>query len=340
MKKNNVAKTVIKIAIAALMLAFLALIFFRQSIFPANSFFYNLYDEEAASGILVKIVKSVVILFIGVLVIFVANLISALGGKEKNSMVKTITLLVGNVLKYVSAIGIVLAMLAAWGVDVSVLVTSVGVLSLIIGLGCQSLVSDIVAGLFMIFEGDIKVGDVVVINGWRGTVIQIGLRRTKIEDIVGNINIVNNSSISNIINNTLKLSVALCEVGIEYNESIEHVEAVLAENLHIFKEHIPAIVEGPFYKGVTELGASSVVIRILAKCSEEDKYQVQRDMNREMKLLFDKYNINIPFDQVVVNYREESEKEASVPTADDSVRANQFLRDQREISRGVEGAER
>lgn len=340
MKKNNTIKIVIKIAIALLMCAFLALIAFRKSIFSADSFFYNLYEEDVASDILVKLVKSVVVLFIGALIIMVASLISSLGEKEKNNMVKTITLLVGNILKYVSAIGILLAILSAWGVDISVLVTGVGVLTLIIGLGCQSLVSDIVAGLFMIFEGDIKVGDVVVVNGWRGTVIQIGLRRTKIEDIVGNINIVNNSSISNIINNTLKLSVALCEVGIEYNESIERVEAILAENMHIFKEHIPAIVEGPFYKGVSELGASSVVIRILAKCAEEDKYQVERDMNREMKLLFDKYNINIPFDQVVVNYRDESEKEATAPTASDAARANAFLRDQREISKGIEGADR
>ena len=53
------------------------------------------------------------------------------------------------------------------------------------------------------------------------------------------------------------------------------------------KEQYPAIIEGPYYKGVTALGASGVDLLLVAKCKEEDIYQVQRDMNREIKLLFD-----------------------------------------------------
>lgn len=333
--KNNKTKLIVKICIACVMAAFLVIVALHKVIFPVDSFFYNLYEEASAKNISVRIVKAAVIIFGGVLIIYLANLVALFGKKQNNNTVKTLTLLLGSILKYACVIAMILVVLAAFGVDVSVLVTSVGVLSLIVGLGCQSLVSDVVAGLFMIFEGDIKVGDVVVINGWRGTVLQIGLRRTKIEDTVGNINIVNNSSISNIINNTRDHSYAICDVGIEYNESIERVESILAENMHLFNEHIPAIVEGPYYKGVQELGASAVVIRLLAKCSENDKFQVERDMNREIKMIFDKYNVNIPFDQIVVNYRDENEQHETA-TKEEIYNARHFVEEQRKLAGGIE----
>lgn len=337
MKIQLTKKQIIKISVSAVMFIFLIIVALHKVIFPVDSFFYNLYNEETASNLLVRIIKAIVIIFIGVLVIFGANLVAQLSKKSQNNTVKTLVLLFSSILKYGCVIAMILAILAAFGVDVSVLVTGVGVLSLIVGLGCQSLVSDIVAGLFMILEGDIKVGDVVVINGWRGTVLQIGLRRTKIEDTVGNINIVNNSSISNIINNTRDHSYAICDVGIEYNESIERVEALIASHKDEFKKKIPAIIEGPFYKGIQELGASAVVIRLLAKCSENDKFQVERDLNREIKMLFDANNVNIPFDQIVVNYRDENEKFEEA-TKKEVELAKKFVEEQRKLAGQIEDA--
>ena len=83
-----------------------------------------------------------------------------------------------------------------------------GVLALIIGLGSQSLVADILAGIFIVFEGEFQVGDIVIIDGWRGEVKEIGIRTTKLVDVGGNIKIVNNSEIKTIINQTQELSLA------------------------------------------------------------------------------------------------------------------------------------
>lgn len=110
-----------------------------------------------------------------------------------------------------------------------------------------------------------------------------------------------NSKIKSIINQTQELSVAKAYIGIKYGESIPHVESVISENLDAIKEQIPAIVEGQFYKGVNELAASSVDLLFVAKYKEEDIYQVQRDLNRELKLMFDANNVNIPFPQIVLN---------------------------------------
>lgn len=333
--KKNGAKNIFSVCFTLVCIAFVVVVAARQFIFEPNTLMFNLYSEDVADQLLVRVLKTLVIIAGGIVVMKLAKLITKMGELSNNNSTKTAMLLIGNVIRYVVAIAIIFVVLSAWGIDTTAIVTGAGVITLIIGLGCQTLVSDVVAGIFMLFEGDIQVGDIVVVNGWRGTVQQIGLRRTRIEDAVGNINIINNSSISNIINNTRKLSIAACDVGIEYNESIERVENILRENLPLIKKNIPAIVEGPFYKGVSELGASAVNIKLIAKCKEEDKYQTERDMNREIKLLFDRHNINIPFDQIVVNYREENETQTTVTKAEMDA-AKRFLEYQKIISRGME----
>lgn len=316
-------------------LAIVAVVLCREMIFDSSTIFYNMFNEEVKNQVIVKILKTVFIFDIGIIVIHIARYIRELQKVFKKRSTQTASMLIGSVLKYVAGIAIVLVTLSAWGVDTTTLVTGAGVLTLIVSLGCQSIVADLVAGMFILFEGDFQVGDVVVIGGWRGTVQSIGLRTTKIIDAAGNVKIVNNSSITEIINNTKDLSLAVCDVGIEYTESIERVEAILKDNLDVIKEKIPAIIVGPFYKGVALLGESSVVIKIVAQCKEEDKYQTERDMNREIKLLFDKHNINIPFNQVVVSYRDEDESVKKVTKKTIRV-AEEFVQEQREVSKGLE----
>ncbi len=325
----------VKIAVCVVFAAYVALIFVGKFIFPKESILYNLFAEANALNVYARIAKTGFVIALCYVIMQLSNIFVALSDKIKNNSVKTSFLLLGNVIKYAAAIAIVLISLGIWGVDTTAIVTGAGVLTLVIGLGCQSLISDIVAGIFMLFEGDIKVGDIVVIDGWRGTVKQIGLRRTKIEDAVGNINIVNNAAISNIINNTQQLSVALVDVGTEYNESILRIEEVIEAALPEMKKHIPAIVEGPYYKGVSALGESSVNIRLIAKCKEEDKYQVERDLNRELKILFDANDINIPFNQVVLNTRDPHEPNKTQYKPKNKS-TEKFAAEQAELSKGIE----
>ena len=236
--------------------------------------------------------------------------------------------------KYVIALIALIMMLSALGVNTTALVASVGILALIIGLGAQSLIADVIAGLFIVFEGEYKVGDIIVIDGWRGTVLEIGIRSTRIVDAGGNVKIINNSSIQAVINQTKQLSVAKAYIGIEYGESLQRVELVIKNNLDNIKKNIPQIVEGPFYKGVDALGESSVDLLFMANCKEEDIYIVQRAMNRELKLLFDQNNINIPFPQVVVN--EPVTFEDANLTKKDEKTAAKFVAEQQEKSKDME----
>ncbi len=221
----------------------------------------------------------------------------------------TITKLLESFIKWVIAIVSILLVLGAWGVDTSTLLASAGILTLVIGLGAQSLVADIVAGIFIVFEGSIEVGDIVIVNGWRGTVQEIGIRTTKVADAGGNLNIINNSEITTIINQTKANSLAKIVVGIEYGESLGRVEKILTDHLPDIATRIPTIIDGPTYKGVDALNTSSVDLLIVATCKEEDIFQVQRDLNREIKLLFDAEGISIAYPQIVVHRAELSSDE-------------------------------
>lgn len=282
--------------------------------------------------ILDKIIKSIALVVLaGALSKVSSYVVSHIGTKSQKG--QTVSKLLASIIKYAIAIVAIIMMLNYFIEDTSSLITGISMLTLVIGLGAQSLISDIVAGIFIVFEGDYQVGDVVVIDGWRGKVNEIGLRTTKIEDAGGNIQIINNSKISKIINNSSDLSLAVCDVGIEYSESIERVENILKDVLPKMKNDIPAIVDGPFYKGISELGDSAVVIKIIAKCSEDDKFQVQRDMNRSIKLVFDAHNVGIPFPQVTISQLSD---DTNTATAREKRLAEKFINEQNELSKGIE----
>ncbi|MDD3220021.1 MAG: mechanosensitive ion channel [Lachnospiraceae bacterium] len=248
---------------------------------------------------------------------------------------ETIGRLFNSFIKYISVLGTLFYCMNFLGVDSSTILASAGLLTLIVGLGAQSLVSDILAGIFIVFEGEFRVGDIVTIGDWRGTVREIGIRSTKIEAPSQDIKILNNSKVSGVINMTKKYSFAAIDIGIEYDESLEHVESILDKELPLVKERVPSIASGPFYRGVSALGDSSVTIKIVAQCSEADRVQLCRDLNREMKLIFDKHNINIPFPQVVINQPTEHKKATKAEKAS----AEKFVQEQKTITEGMAESE-
>ena len=311
---------------------------FSNEIYGANSVFNSdSFGNDALNSLfrsIPPIIRCITILFLPCVLNFVAQMALEHFAKGSKAMVTSVKLL-KSLLKYVIFIVAILLCLAAWGVNTTTLIASAGILSLIIGLGAQSLIADIIAGLFMVFENDFEVGDIVVIDGWRGTVMEIGMRTTKLVDYRGNIKIVNNSKISTVINQSKKTSVALCYVGVEYGDDLPRIELVIRDNLEKVKSNIPEIINGPYYKGVDSLGESSVNLLFLADCKEEDIYIVQRAMNREFKILFDNNNINIAFPQITVNQPVEFQKHVDNKTRT-NLEARVFTEEQKEASRGLE----
>jgi small conductance mechanosensitive channel len=206
-----------------------------------------------------------------------------------------------SVMKYGGTIGAMFYCLYLLGMDATNLLAGVGVLSLVVGLGAQSLIKDILAGIFIVFEGEFRVGDIVTISDFRGTVLDIGLRTTKILGGNGNIKIFNNSEITGVLNMTKEISVASATIDIEYGQDLDYVDAVLARELPLLKEKNPKIVDGPTSLGVSALGASGVSITVIARCTEQNVRAMNRFLNRELLQIFYRNDINVPFPNVTVS---------------------------------------
>lgn len=325
---------VIKCVCVLLLVVYAVFMVFGNSIFGAMSGFWrslNIFGTAGEFNAVIRII-SYVIFYLGAswLVRLILKLLATFVKKGK-----AIIELISSLIKYAAVIALIFSILKTVGVDTSTILAGIGILGLVVGLGAQPLIADIIAGLFIVFEKLFDVGDIIVVDGFRGTVKEIGIRTTQIMDTGGNIKIINNADLKTIINMTNQLSLAVCDMSIEYGESLERVEAILNDNLAAVKAAIPDIKEGPFYKGVAELGDSAVVIRFVAKCEEGAKYQVERDLNRQFKLLFDKNNINIPFPQIVLNQPVEF-KDA---TKTQQTAAGKFVEEQKELSKGIAESE-
>ena len=220
----------------------------------------------------------------------------------KETRARTVCSLTRSILSYAAVLLSVYFGLRALGVDMTASLASVGVVTLIIGFGAQSLIEDVLTGIFLIAEGRYNVGDILVLDDFRGKVVDISVRTTTIEDAGGNHKIINNSEIRNFQNRSQKTSLAVSTVSVGYDADLRAVEAVIADALPaIFEENRAVFLDVPQYIGVEELGESGVVLKFIVSATEENVFAARRALNRSLKLLFDEKGIDIPYPQLTVH---------------------------------------
>ena len=192
--------------------------------------------------------------------------------------------------------------LAILGVNTMAVLAGVGIIGLILGFGAQSLIEDIITGAFIIFEGQYVIGDIIILDEFRGIVRNIGVRTTTIEDAGGNLKVVNNSDIRNFQNRSRNSSLAICEVSVAYDTDLKKLDQVMKEGLpRMYEAHKDLYKAVPIFRGVIALADSGVNLRITAEVKEEDVFVAQRQLNRDVWALFMEKDIEIPFPQVVVH---------------------------------------
>ena len=256
---------------------------------------FNIFALTACVFLLCAMYVSVVLL----------NRILYLIARVSDMRVETVCLLLKNALKYICVVVFVYYGLAQFGVDTRTLLASAGILSLMISFGAKDLVSDIIAGFFTLVEGSYKVGDFITVGSWYGTVTEIGLRTTKVS-FFADTKIFNNSSLRDIVNSDGKVARMVLEAPISYNADLTEVEAILAEELPKMTDRIPGLVKPPRYENVQSLGDSAVNLRIAIYVQSDLRYVALRALNREVKLMFDRRGIEIPFNQIVVHHEQET----------------------------------
>ena len=222
--------------------------------------------------------------------------------KSENHRVRTIMTLTANLVRYIAIIAIIIAVLSLLRVDMATILAGLGVIALIIGFGAESLIADVVTGFFILIDNQYNVGDIIEVGGFRGTVTEIGIRTTCLTDAGGNIKIINNSDMKNILNRSDKSSKAVADFSIPYETDLVKLEEKIPALLEkIFQAHPEVFKSAPVYLGVQTLNSSSVDLRFVAEVGESDIYSGARILNHDLFVGFRGLGVECPFPQVDVH---------------------------------------
>lgn len=221
--------------------------------------------------------------------------------KDQIQRIKTVNMLIINLIKYIIGIVVILSTLALYGVNVNSLVAGLGITAAIVGLAFQDLAKDLIAGIFIITEGQYEVGDTVKVDDFMGEVVSLGLKTTQIRNYKGATKIIGNHYMDNMINYSLHNSLAIVDVGTDYAHSPEEVEAVLNKLAEELNGKISEAKGNLQIWGINSLDDSAVVYRVALEVNSMKQYEVERLLRKKIKEAFDKENIKIPFPQVEVH---------------------------------------
>lgn len=246
------------------------------------------------------IIVIVALVFYFVVKTIVMRIFKASVKKTSHKKSLTIIRIINNVIKVVISILAILTIISVWGVDTKALIASLGIVGLVAGFAIQDLLKDIIAGFSVIFENEFDVGDNIQIGTFRGDVIDISLQTTTIKAYTGEIKIISNRNILEVINYSRYPSKAIIDFGIAYNTEKEKIDEAINKMLERINT-LSYTVEKAQYLGVQNLAESTVVHRIVVDCKPTADIPCKRDALNIIKEECDSAGIEIPYNQVVVH---------------------------------------
>lgn len=317
----------------AVFIVFLAVLF-KDTLFGPRSVFTYILGNDWQHGLnIFALTASIMYACVALTVCAIAQALLRMLSNVLGARGETICRLLSSLTQYGTLIAMLYWCLGVLGVDTATLLASAGIITLAVSFGAKDLITDILCGLFIIFEGEFRVGDVISVGGNTGTVMEIGVRTTKINDGNGNVLLLRNSSISNVTNMTKLNSYASIDITLPVGESLPYVEKVLKDELKSVHDRVPAIIDGPFYKGVVDLSSTAMTIRVVATCKEIDRGSVMRSLRREVKLLLSRRDI-APY-QLVFDHCDAVEPAPRAVTAEELAEADEFNEEQKLASQDL-----
>lgn len=310
----------------AVFIVFLAVLF-KDTLFGPRSVFTYILGNDWQHGLnIFALTASIMYACVALTVCAIAQALLRMLSNVLGARGETICRLLSSLTQYGTLIAMLYWCLGVLGVDTATLLASAGIITLAVSFGAKDLITDILCGLFIIFEGEFRVGDVISVGGNTGTVMEIGVRTTKINDGNGNVLLLRNSSISNVTNMTKLNSYASIDITLPVGESLPYVEKVLKDELKSVHDRVPAIIDGPFYKGVVDLSSTAMTIRVVATCKEIDRGSVMRSLRREVKLMLSRRDI-APY-QLVFDHCDAVESAPRAAAAEELAEADEFNEEQ------------
>jgi moderate conductance mechanosensitive channel len=224
---------------------------------------------------------------------------------ERSARVKTLLPLLRNAMRILLVVIAALMVLAELGINIAPLLAGAGVVGLAVGFGAQSLVKDLITGVFILMEDSIAVGDVATLGAHTGVVESLTVRTIRLRDLTGTVHVLPWGEVSSVMNMTKDFSFAVMDVGVAYREDVDEVIEALKEvgaDLQEDPEYGVVMLAPLEVLGLDSFGDSSVNIRVRFKTVPGKQWWARREFNRRMKRLFDARDIEIPFPHQTVYF--------------------------------------
>ena len=231
----------------------------------------------------------------------ISRLLKLNNGKKKSV---TIYKLLSSLGKYVIWFIAIILILETFQVQTAPILASAGVLGIAIGFGAQKIVQDMISGFFILFEETFLVGEVVEISGFRGEVMEIGLRTTKLKSWDGILKVLNNGDISAVSNFSRYPSLAIIDFQVAYETDLKELPDLLETFIKDYNH--PSSTETLQFLGVTELADSGITCRLIGKTKPNDQHALTRDVRLALKEFLDSNGIDIPYPHIVIQQKNQS----------------------------------
>lgn len=218
----------------------------------------------------------------------------------KKKRQQTIQKLLQNIIKYIIIIIVSAGILKILGVNVTSIVAGLGVASVVLSLALKDVMQDILAGISIILEDQFDVGDFVEINGFTGTVIDLGLKSTKIKSYENTVKIISNRTIVEVINYSKSDPVVTVNIPISYDIDNKLADKIVDNVIKRITKEVQELSGEITLWGLNKFQSSHIDYTILVPVKIDKQFGAKRQINRIIKEELDKQNASVPFNIIEV----------------------------------------
>ncbi len=215
--------------------------------------------------------------------------------KNKNKKrVNTTLSLINNCLKYIIIFLTILLILNSFGINVSSILAGLGIVAAVLTLAFQDLAKDFIAGISIVMEDQFEIGDNVMINGFRGDVIAMGLKTTRIKDYKGAVQIISNHMITEVTNYSLNPSLAEVTISVDSDNDLDKVEKIIRRTMETIDKTYDFLKGNTELWGVEMVDQNSVTYKVAVKTKSGKDFEIQRKMRKDLQDALTKAGIKMP----------------------------------------------
>ena len=198
---------------------------------------------------------------------------------------------------------VVLAVLSAFGVDIGPLLAGAGIIGIAVGFGAQSLVKDIVSGIFFLIDDAFRIGEYISFGNLRGEVEGISIRSLRLRHHRGPIHTVPYGEMRSITNYSRDWVIMKLRLGVKYGTNIDKVRKLikkLGQDMMADPDYGPLLIEPPKSQGILEFGDYAIIVRVKFKAKPREEFVIRRVVNERLKKVFEENGIEFAFPTVTV----------------------------------------